>query len=124
VEPIGLVKAADRTAPRVQTPGMVREQAFASEGLWAGVALTESGMVSGWHHHGEHDTYIYVASGRAVLEFGPDGDDRVDAGSGDFVHVPPGTVHRENNPTGETSVLVVFRMGSGDVVVNVEGPGA
>jgi uncharacterized RmlC-like cupin family protein len=45
-----------------------------------------------------------------------------DAGPGDFVHVPPHTVHRESNPTNETSVLIAFRSGRGEVVVNVEGP--
>ena len=123
MERIELAKAADRTAPpRGQTPGMTREQAFAAQGLWAGVARTEPGMVSGWHHHGDHDTYFYVATGRAVLEFGPGGSDKVDAGPGDFVHVPPRTVHRESNPTDETSVLIAFRSGTGEVVVNVEGP--
>jgi uncharacterized RmlC-like cupin family protein len=79
-------------------------------------------MVSGWHHHGGHDTYFYVSAGRAVVEFGPGGMDQVDAGPGDFVHVPAHTVHRESNPTDEVSVLIAFRSGSGQVVVNVDGP--
>ena len=123
MDPIELVKAQDRTIPPAgQTPGMVREQAFVSEDTWSGVVFTDPGMISGWHHHGEHDTYFYVASGRAVLEFGPGGRDRVEADSHDFIHVPKHTVHRESNPSDETSTLIVFRMGSGDVVVNVEGP--
>ncbi len=101
---------------------MVREQAFVADGVWSGVVFTEPGMISGWHHHDEHDTYFYVAAGRALLEFGPGGSDKVDAGPGDFVHVPRRTVHRESNPGEERSVLVGFRVGSGEVVVNVEGP--
>lgn len=120
---IEVVKADERSAPPAgQTPGMTREQAFVSDGVWSGVVFTEPGMISGWHHHGEHDTYFYVAAGRAMLEFGPGGSDKVDAKTGDFVHVPPRTVHRESNPGEETSVLVGFRVGSGEVVVNVEGP--
>jgi uncharacterized RmlC-like cupin family protein len=120
---IEVVTAADRAAPPGgQTPGMAREQAFVAAGFWTGVAVTEPGMVSGWHHHGDHDTYFYVATGKAVLEFGHKGGDKIDAGPGDFVHVPPRTVHRESNPTDETSQLILFRVGGGDVVVNVDGP--
>jgi uncharacterized RmlC-like cupin family protein len=28
------------------------------------VVRTEPGMVSGWHHHGEYETVIYVLSAR------------------------------------------------------------
>ncbi len=114
------IRAAERTADTAQTPGMRREQAVATDRFWTGTATTAPGMVSGWHHHGEHDTYFYVAAGRALLEFGPGGRDKVDAGPGDFAHVPRRTVHRESNPGEETSVIVVFRVGSGEVVVNVE----
>lgn len=104
------------------TPGMVREQAIASAGLWAGVAHTEPGMVSGWHHHGEHETSIYIASGSLRMESGPGGAAVIEAGPGDFLYVPPGAVHREGNPGREPSLLVVVRAGAGPTTVNVEGP--
>jgi uncharacterized RmlC-like cupin family protein len=120
---IEVVEAQNRTAPPAgQTPGMVREQAFSSEGIWSGVVFTEPGATSGWHHHGEHDTYFYVAAGRAILEFGAGGSEKVDAAPGDFVHVPRRTVHRERNPSDETSELILFRLGSGEVVINVDAP--
>jgi uncharacterized RmlC-like cupin family protein len=104
------------------TPGMVREQAIATAGLWAGVAHTEAGMVSGWHHHGTHETSIYVAAGRLRMESGAGGGSVIEAGAGDFLYVPPGAVHREGNPGAEASLLVVVRAGSGPTTVNVEGP--
>jgi uncharacterized RmlC-like cupin family protein len=104
------------------TPGMVREQAIAVEGLWSGLVTTEQGMTSGWHHHGEHDTSIYVAAGRLRMEFGAGGGDVVEAAAGDFVFVPKGAVHREGNPGDGPSALVVVRAGSGPTVVNVDGP--
>jgi uncharacterized RmlC-like cupin family protein len=104
------------------TPGMVREQAIAVDGLWAGLVTTEAGMTSGWHHHGDHDTSIYVAAGRLRMEFGAGGAEVVEAAAGDFVLVPRGAVHREGNPAEEASQLVVVRAGSGPVVVNVDGP--
>ena len=44
------------------TAGMVRSQAVASERIWAGLVRTKPGMVSGWHHHGDHESAIYVVS--------------------------------------------------------------
>ena len=79
------------------TAGITREQAIAVPGLWAGLARTEPGMTSGWHHHGDYETSIYIVSGRLRMESGPGGTDVVDAGPGDFLHVPPGAVHRESN---------------------------
>jgi uncharacterized RmlC-like cupin family protein len=104
------------------TPGMVREQAIAADGLWAGLVRTRPGMTSGWHHHGDHDTSIYVVSGALLLESGPGGSSVVEAQPGDFVHVPKGAIHREGNPGDSESHLVVVRAGSGPTTINVDGP--
>jgi uncharacterized RmlC-like cupin family protein len=56
------------------------------------------------------------------MEFGPDGMNHVEAGSGDFVHVPRGVVHRERNPALEEGAVILFRVGTGPAVINVEGP--
>ena len=73
------------------TPGMSRYRAFEAAGLWAGRVETQPGAVSGWHHHDVNETSLYVVSGVLRLEFeGYDG--HLDAGPGDFVHVP--RVHR------------------------------
>lgn len=104
------------------TPGMTREQAIATEGLWAGLVRTEAGMVSGWHHHGEYETSIYVLTGALRMESGPDGGSIVEAGPGDFLHVPKGAIHREANPGETESQIIVVRAGHGAAVINVEGP--
>ncbi|HEX3707258.1 MAG TPA: cupin domain-containing protein [Mycobacteriales bacterium] len=106
------------------SPGVVREQAFVRAGMWSGRVTTEPGTVSGWHHHGDHDTSIYVSEGVLRLEFGPGGTDVVRAGPGDFVHVGKGVVHREGNPSEVSSRLIVTRAGQGAVTVNVDGPDA
>jgi uncharacterized RmlC-like cupin family protein len=104
------------------TRGLSREEAVATDGMWAGVARTDIGMVSGWHHHGDYETAIYVLSGALRMEFGSAGVDVVDARRGDFVYVARGAVHRESNPSGEPSELVIVRSGSGEPVVNVDAP--
>lgn len=104
------------------TPGMVREQAIATDAMWAGYARTAAGMVSGWHHHGAYETTIYVLTGGLRMEFGPAGGSTVEAGPGDFVYVAPGAIHRESNPAEVESQLVVVRSGTGESVFNVDGP--
>lgn len=104
------------------TPGIVREQAVQTEGMWSGLARTEPGMVSGWHHHGDHESTIYVLTGSLRMEFGSNGQETFDAGPGDFVFVGKGIVHRESNPSTERGTIVVVRAGHGDPVTNVEGP--
>jgi uncharacterized RmlC-like cupin family protein len=110
--------------PGSPTPGMSREEALATGSIWAGVARTDAGMASGWHHHGGHESVIYVLTGKLKMESGPGGSEVVEAGPGDFLLVPANAVHRESNPTDEESQIVVFRSGTGPVVVNVEGPDA
>jgi uncharacterized RmlC-like cupin family protein len=104
------------------TPGMVRSQAVATDHVWAGIVRTDAGAVSGWHHHGEHESVIYVATGALRMESGAQGQDVFDAEPGDFVYVPPHAVHRESNTTDIVATLVVTRSGQGLSVINVEGP--
>lgn len=120
-DPVRRIRPAERSAGH-PTPGMTREEAIAVDGLWSGVVHTEVGMTSGWHHHGDHDTSIYVASGTLRMESGPGGAAVIDAEAGDFVFVPRGAVHREGNRGSSPSELVVVRAGTGPVVVNVDGP--
>jgi uncharacterized RmlC-like cupin family protein len=104
------------------TPGMVREQAITTPGMWAGYVSTEEHAASGWHHHGDYDTAVFVVDGAIRMEFGPDGDEAFEAQPGDFIHVPKHVIHRESNPTDGDSHVVVVRAGSGPPTINVDGP--
>jgi uncharacterized RmlC-like cupin family protein len=79
-------------------------------------------MVSGWHHHGDFETVIYVLRGALKMEFGPNGQVTVEAGPGDFVYVSKGAVHRESNPSSEPAEIIVVRAGVGESTFNVDGP--
>lgn len=105
------------------TPGKVREQAIAVGGLWSGLVRTEPGVASGWHHHGDHDTSVYVIAGTLRIEFGPGGTQSADAGPGDFVHIPKQVVHREVNPGPIPSQEIVTRSGTGPLTINVDAHG-
>jgi uncharacterized RmlC-like cupin family protein len=104
------------------TPGMTREEAISTDRMWSGLARTEPGMRSGWHHHGDYETVIYVLSGALRMEFGPAGTERIDAEPGDFLYVAKGAIHRESNPANEEGTAIVVRSGAGDPVFNVDGP--
>lgn len=103
---------------------MAREAAVVAGPLWSGLVHTDPGAISGWHHHGEHQTSLYIVRGRMRLEYGPGGRGAVEAGPGDFLHVPPYAVHRECNPAAERSTAVIARAGHGKVTINVGGPEA
>jgi uncharacterized RmlC-like cupin family protein len=121
VSEVRVIRPADRT-DTTQTVGMVREEAVTGEGFWSGIATAEPGSFSGWHHHGDHDSVVYIVEGTFKLEFGPGGRDTAEAQAGDFMFIPKGLVHREGNPAAESSHLVVVRVGTGEPVTNVDGP--
>lgn len=119
-EPVRVFRAGE-LLPADPTPGMLRRLAFEHSILWAGTVETAPGAVSGWHHHDLNQTSLYVVSGVLRLEF--DGSDEpLDAHTGDFVHVPAFTVHRESNPGDVPSLAVIARAGGGIPTVNVDPP--
>jgi uncharacterized RmlC-like cupin family protein len=120
-EPVTRVTPDERVEGE-HTPGMTREQAIEVPGMWAGFVRTEAQTTTGWHHHADYETTIYVVSGSLRMESGPGGAEVLEAGPGDFLRVPKGAIHREGNPGDEQSHLVVVRAGEGPAVVNVDGP--
>ena len=120
---IVVVPATERVIPAAgQTPGMRREEAFVRADRWIGYVTAEPGPPGGWHHHGAYETYFYVLAGTLRLEFGPGGRRHVEARPGDFVFVPPQTVHRETTISSAAGAIVLVRVGRGPAVVNVDAP--
>jgi uncharacterized RmlC-like cupin family protein len=116
------VRPSERKLAAGQTPGLIREEAIQTDRIWAGIARTQPGNLSGWHHHGEWETIAYVITGAVQLEFGPGGRETVLGEPGDYVFIPKGEIHRESNPTPIEQTLVIVRIGSGPVLFNVDGP--
>jgi uncharacterized RmlC-like cupin family protein len=120
--PIVVHPAEGVTGP--STPGMERRQLFERGDDWAGWIRTDAGVAGGWHHHGGHDSYIYVLRGTLTIDYGLGGTESVEASAGDFIFNPANLVHRETtSPDGEVEAFVV-RVGDGPQVVNVDGPDA
>lgn len=124
---VQVIRPDARSAATAQTPGMRREAAIAPEttgssNLWVGLVTTPAGTVSGWHHHGDCETAIYVVQGRARFRWGPGGGEWAEVGPGDFLAVAPNAVHQEEALGPGELVLVVARACSGILVVNLAGP--
>lgn len=120
-DPVLLIRENERREG-TPTPGMHREEAIATDTTWGGFLRTDAGMLSGWHHHGEYESVIYLLTGSLRMESGSGGSSVVEAGPGEFLFVPRGAIHREGNPSDIEATAVVVRSGRGEAVVNVEGP--
>ena len=82
---------------------------------------TEPGSATPWHHHGDHDTYAYMLSGEARVEFGEEGSESRDITADESLHIlPAGLVHREINVGKEKNHFLIIRVGEGPAVVPVE----
>ena len=119
-DPVRHIPPGERV-PGHATPGMVREEAVSTGGMWAGFVRTAAHDTSGWHHHGDYETAIYVISGHARFLTGAEGKEVHDAGPGDFVWVPPHEHHVEMNLSEAEPVrMVVSRSTQETLVFNVD----
>ncbi|HXI02150.1 MAG TPA: cupin domain-containing protein [Candidatus Saccharimonadales bacterium] len=101
----------------------VRQEMFGDGHVWVGMVTTEPGGASPWHHHGEHETYVYILEGEATVEYGPGGTGRLLATADGSLHiVPPGLPHREINTGSTPNRMLVVRVGEGPAVVQLDGP--
>lgn len=101
----------------------VREEMYGGDGVWVDMVTTEPGGASAWHHHGKHETYVYMLEGEATVEFGRGGSNRIRATADGSLHiVPAGFAHREVNTGSVPNRILVFRIGEGPPVVPLDGP--
>lgn len=104
------------------TPGILRKVVFRTDENVLVHSRVESGMETGWHHHGDRHAFGYLMQGTAILEYGAAGRERRELEAPLFFHISPGTVHREIISSDEDALVVVSFVGSGPVAVNVDGP--
>ena len=111
-----------------QTPGMDRAVAidYASAGankLWAGTVAIQPDAKTGVHHHGALESIIYVVRGKARMRWGNALEYVCEAGSGDFIYIPPYVPHQEINASLDQPLqCVLVRSDQVAVVVNLDIP--
>jgi quercetin dioxygenase-like cupin family protein len=106
------------------TPGVVRKTVFETETAVVVQSHIDGGTTTGWHSHGDRHVYGYIVEGAGAVEYGPGGDETRECIAGEYFYIPPGTVHRDVTPPNTDTVVLVCFVGSGPVVVNVDGPDA
>jgi uncharacterized RmlC-like cupin family protein len=80
-----------------------------SQRLYSSVVTTAPDARTRIHHHGECETSIYILAGHASYTFGPTGlEHRFDAETGDFVYIPAGEIHVEENASSTEPLVVVL----------------
>ncbi len=96
-----------------------------STGLYSSIVTTAPGGKTRIHHHGPCETSIYIVSGRASYTWGPTGlESSMAAAAGDFVYIPAGEVHVEENASADEPLVVVLTRNCPDslVVYMDDGP--
>ena len=117
------IRPSERSTSVGQNADMARSIAISADtvgsvGLYSSVVTTAPGARTRIHHHGECETSIWIASGRARYTFGPTGiEESMEAEAGDFVYIAAGEVHVEENASAtEPLVVVITRNCPGSVV--------
>jgi uncharacterized RmlC-like cupin family protein len=106
------ITPAERATSTGQNADMERSIAISADtvssvGLYSSVVTTAPGARTRVHDHGDCETSIWIASGRARYTFGPTGvEQTMEAEAGDFVYIAAGEIHVEANAS-ETEPLVV-----------------
>ena len=122
-ESIRIVRRDECSSNTAQSSGMTRFAAISgdtvgSQQLWLGRVIAPSGMASAVHHHGDSESAIYVVRGRVTFFTGEGLRERIVAGPGDFLFVPPNSLHVEANFGDEEAELIVARSTQEGIVVN------
>ena len=94
-----------------------------SENLYSSIVTTAPGGKTRIHHHGPCETSIYIVSGTARYTWGASGlEQEMAAVAGDFVYIPAGEIHVEENASTEEPLVVVLTRNCPDShVVYVDG---
>lgn len=117
------IRPDERSTSTGQNADMERSIAISADrvgsvGLYSSVVTTAPGARTRIHHHGECETSIWIASGRARYTFGPTGlEESMEAEAGDFVYIAAGEAHVEENASdSDPLVVVISRNCPGSVV--------
>ena len=119
-----LVTPADRREAGNLPAGSRGQEAVADAHGWVGFIDLPPGATSGWHHHGEWDSYACVLRGVLRWEHGPGGAEALEVRPGDVGRMPAHVVHRDVSAGDEALSMILFRASGdgGPLTIDVDGP--
>jgi uncharacterized RmlC-like cupin family protein len=80
-----------------------------SQGICMHLLTILPGQRARAHLHEDHETAIYVLSGRGRMWYGDRLEEVMECGPGDMIYIPAGVPHLPGNPYDETCVAVIAR---------------
>jgi uncharacterized RmlC-like cupin family protein len=87
----------------------ISASATGSVRLYSSIVTTAPGRKTRIHHHGPCETSIFIVSGEARYTWGPSGLERaLSAAAGDFIYIPAGEIHVEENASATDPLVVVL----------------
>ena len=120
---VRVVGPDERDSGTAQTPGglhrweAVSAKLTQAQRMWMGYAVLDPGGKTGVHHHGESETAIYILSGVTRWWVGDRLDEVREARAGDFVFIPPGKVHWEQNASETEPVEMIVARSTQEAIV-------
>lgn len=114
----GVTETTGQTYAMTRSAGIHRESAPTRE-LWFGKATGIPNVRAGRHHHGEAETWGYIASGHVRVFHGEGYDSYVDARAGDYIFVPAWIHHQEVTMEKQDAILA---RSPDNIVVNLDQP--
>ncbi len=115
----------DEREVEVQSGAMIRfagvsEGLVGSTGIHLAVATIPPGCASSPHYHVNCESAIFVTKGHGRFLSGPNLENPLTIGPGDFIYVPAEAVHQPVNDGTEPLELIVARNAPVEIVVEVE----
>jgi uncharacterized RmlC-like cupin family protein len=98
----------------------VSEGLVGSTGIHLAVATIPPGCASTPHYHVNCESAIFVSKGHGRFLAGPNLENPLTIGPGDFIYVPADAVHQPVNDGAEPMELIVARNTPVEIVVEVE----
>ena len=92
-----------------------------AEGIHLAIATIPAGCASSPHYHVNCESAIYVSKGKGRFLTGIHLEKSLDISAGDFIYVPPDSVHQPvNDSLSETMELIVARNAPVEIVVEFD----
>ena len=92
-----------------------------AEGIHLAIATIPPGCASSTHYHANCESAIYVVSGRGRFLSGAALERSDEIGPGDFIYVPPNSVHQPvNDSPSEPMQMIVARNAPVEIVVEYD----